>query len=639
MRYLMNMTVQISSLLLLLLLIISCSDSENSLKQITDTRKDISVYEDVVTIEDIAEYTDTEDIIIVQDVISDDIVDVMISDSTDIYEDSKDIISIPDTITDLQISDDIRDIISDDIADVVNLPDISDTIIQDVVSEDITDISQCVSECQKDQKRCKDSLTLEICADFNKDGCLEYGFYKTCENGCANNDCIQNQCQEVTLTELEQVIPSESLVAGKYETTKINGFNDDYLYNVTNYTKIGVRREWGGSVIFFGLSDGKVGMNTTNTIDANDTGREVQVAFYDPDRILQNCAYNASCATVPSGCPNSITFLGWDPVQGGNRCNIGSGVESVAMDKEYLVVSTIPLFWNPDWDRTDCDSSGCNDPSKKNRKSDVRVIQRMRFITQHVVELDYTVINLSNLEHRPTYQEMPTMYTANGKGGTQDLYKLFDSDNNVIPIDQPAGGDGFYYKNFKSSGGWVAMQNDAVNYGVGIYYENKVQDFQGWQLRSLPFNNVRALFSFGIPASGTVRARAYLSLGNYNTIRAEFTTLDKKLGPFGTLDVPANDAEVTGNMIIGGWALDNKGVTSVYAVIDKSITVTLTYGNDRPDVCKVWPGYSGCNTNKVGFSGSYNVSSLSKCPHLLEVYAVDADNNVRRIGSKKVLVK
>ncbi len=105
------------------------------------------------------------------------------------------------------------------------------------------------------------------------------------------------------------------------------------------------------------------------------------------------------------------------------------------------------------------------------------------------------------------------------------------------------------------------------------------------------------------------------------------------------MDVPAGDAEVSQDMQIGGWAMDNKGVSSVYAVIDKNISVTLSYGSSRPDVCKVWPGYSACSTNNVGFYGSYNVSSLSKCSHLLEVYAVDKDNNVRRIGSKRFFVK
>ncbi len=618
MRYLVNLVI---SGFIIVLFIISCSDSENELRQITDLRRDRDFYQDIIIEEDLFEYQDI-------------IMDVYITIDEGVIADNKDIID-PVDIGDVFESD-----ITFDISDIENIKDsgLEDVLYQDIEYEDVSDVNQCSNECHKGEMRCKDSKDLEICDDFNKDGCTEFGFFKSCENGCANNECIVVECEEFQLTDIEPVISSES-TGGRYESTLVNGFHDDYLYNKTEYTKIGVRKEWGGSVIFFGLSNGKPGINSTNTIDANDTGREVQVAFYDPDRAMQNCAYNASCVSVPSSCPNSITFLGWDPVQGGNRCNVGSGVESSGMEKEYLVVSTIPLFWNPDWDRTDCDSSGCKDINKKNRKSDVRVIQKIRFITQHVVELDYTVINLSNVEHRATYQEMPTMYTSNGKNGTPDLYKLFDSRGNIIPIDQPAGGDGFYYKNFKSPDGWVAMQNESVSYGVGIYYENKIQDFQGWQLRSLPFNNVRGLFNFGIPANGVVRARAYLSLGNYDTIRSEFTTLDSKLGPFGSLDLPANDAEVSGVLNIAGWALDNKGVTSVYAVIDRSISVTLSYGDNRPDVCNVWPGYNVCNTKKVGFYGTYNLSSLTKCPHLLEIYAVDADNNIRRIGSKRFIVK
>ena len=628
MRFITSIFLGSSFVFVALFLLYSCSDSSNELKRITDLSRDTRIYEDTVIEEDFVEYEDITDLSIVDDVVSTDIEDTYI----------KDIITVDDSysfdIADAGTVETIEDIYQ---ADIHYVEDIVDIGVYDV--SDIVDTYQCTNLCQKDEKRCKDSNTLEICADSNADGCYEYVFFKTCENGCANNDCIPSQCDDVQLTDPDLNIPSESS-GGKYETTRVNGFNDDYLYNVSNYTKVGVRREWGGSVIFFGLvGDGKPGINPSNTIDANDTGREVQVAFYDPDRAMQNCAYNASCATTPSSCQNSITFLGWDPVQGGNRCNVGSGVESVSYSGGVLSVSTIPLFWNPDWDRSDCDSSGCNDSNKKNRKSDVRVIQRMRYITQHVIEIDYTVENLSDLEHRATYQEMPTMYTSNGKNGTQDLYKLFDSQGNVVRIDVPAGGDGFNYKNFQSPDGWVAMQNGDVNYGVGIYYENKVKDFQGWQLRSLPFNNVRALFNFGIPARGNVRARAYLSLGNLDTIKAEFASLDSKLGPFGSFDVPANDSKVSGDTTIYGWALDNKGVSSVYAVIDGKITAPLTYGTSRPDVCKVWPGYNGCSTDKVGFSGSYDFSKLSKCPHLIEVYAVDGDNNIRKIGSKRVYVE
>ena len=38
------------------------------------------------------------------------------------------------------------------------------------------------------------------------------------------------------------------------------------------------------------------------TVDGNDTGREVQVAIYDPDRIRQPCAGSATCASTQSKC-------------------------------------------------------------------------------------------------------------------------------------------------------------------------------------------------------------------------------------------------------------------------------------------------------------------------------------------------
>ena len=436
---------------------------------------------------------------------------------------------------------------------------------------------------------------------------------------------------------LDTSIPGES-PAGRYEHTTVNGFEDDYLFDQTDYLKIGVRREWGGSVVFFGMAGGSgPGTNSTNAIDANDTGREVQVAFYDPDRMMQNCAWNASCATTPTACEASITFLGWDPVQGGNRCNVGSGVEAVnVLADGALRVETIPRFWNPTWDRSDCESAlGCTEPALRTRAGDVRVVQTMRFVATHIVQLDYKLLNLTDVGHAPTTQEMPTMYTANGNGGP-DLWRLFDSTGAEVPIDTPGGGDGFFYENFDSPGGWVAMQNNDSTYGVGIYTENRLTGFQGWQLRALPFNNVRARFTFGIPAGGTVRARAYLLLGSFATIASQAAWLDAHLAPFGVLDGPADDASVSGVVAVWGWALDNRGVTALEVLVDGVARGTLTYGASRPDVCSIWPGYPGCDS--VGFAGSIDTSVLTSCAHLVEVRATDADGNARIIAARRVYV-
>lgn len=417
-------------------------------------------------------------------------------------------------------------------------------------------------------------------------------------------------------------------VSGRAETTTVDGYTDLYLYDATDYLKVGVRADWGGSIVFFGLADGTEGQNASNTIDANDTGREVQIALYDPDRAMQGCAWNASCASVATSCPSSITYLGWDPVQGGNRCNNGSGVESAGQaDDGALQVVTTPLHWNPDWENASCESDGCSDGALAFLESEVQLVQTMRFVRTHVVELRYAVTETAGLDHRSTYQEMPTLYTANGEAGP-DLWRLFTADGAEVAIDTPAGNaDGFNYENLTSPEPWVAMQDDGATYGVGILYENGVSDFQGWQLRSLPFNNVRALFPFALPAWGTVNARAYLLIGAFDTIRAEATAVLDALAPFGVLDTPADGATDTGTVTVAGWALDNRGVVTVVARIDEGTEVPLAYGARRPDVCLAWPGYPACDA--VGYSGTLSLDS--GCPHLVEIVATDTDGNARVI--------
>ncbi len=416
---------------------------------------------------------------------------------------------------------------------------------------------------------------------------------------------------------------SESVVSGSY--------TDEYLYDADNYIKIGVRREWGGSIVFFGLADGNKGTNGSNTIDGNDTGREVQVAIYDGSRQMQNCAHNASCLSTATSCPNSITYLGWNPVQGGNRCNIGSGVDSVTNKNGILEVVTTPLHWNPNWDATDCTSNGCS-TSLKNRKSDVRLTQRIRFVRKHVAELFYSVQNLSALSHTSSAQELPTLYAAYGAHGLGNYNRLMRPDKVEIAINEPAN-DGFYTKAFSSTEPWVTLQNANLDYGVGILYENGLLKYQGWQKAGV-FNNVRSLLNFALPANGTVNARAYLILGGFETVKTEAQILMKTIPPFGVLDTPADGATLSGSSVsVSGWALDNKSVTKVVAKIDETTTVNLTYGSSRPDVCQVWIGYPKCNN--VGFSGKIDVSKLDKnCKHLLEIVATDGDGNTRTIAKR-----
>jgi len=136
---------------------------------------------------------------------------------------------------------------------------------------------------------------------------------------CGDSDCASTPACGPSCPALEPVDESPLPVqspGNALTSTTVNGYHDDYVFNQGGDRKLGIRRNWGGAIVFFGLHNGSAGMNATNTIDGNDTGREVQIALYDHDRWYQSCAWNASCSTAGTSCPETMTFFGWNPVQG-----------------------------------------------------------------------------------------------------------------------------------------------------------------------------------------------------------------------------------------------------------------------------------------------------------------------------------
>ncbi len=461
------------------------------------------------------------------------------------------------------------------------------------------------------------------------------GCIPSCEGrGCGDPDGCGGACgpcpdEQVSMAPLPDLEP-----LGATETIERQGSTDDYLISPNGNVKIGIRREWGGTIIFFGLTDAGPGMNPSNVIDANDTGREVQVAFYDPLRVRQGCAHNASCQQAIGACPASISYLGWNPVQGGNRCNEGSGIEGLDLQPGLISLHTRPLHWNPDWQRADCQNDGCDSRETRRLRADVRYQQRLRFVQTEVVEMQMEVENLTDMDHPPTAQEFPTLYAAWGGHGLSNLRNILDSNGQRIEVDIPAN-DGFFMKNYESPEGWTMLQNDARDYGVGIYYEGKLRGFQAWQLEGV-FNNLRSRFLFGLPPRGTVVARAYLLIGSEQTIHARAHLLDQSLPPFGVLDGPAQGEVASGRTIFRGWVLDNIGVERVELLVDGEFLADLGYGGDRPDVCRVYPGYNACP--QVGYHGEVDLSELSSKTHLFEIRATDTHGNTRIVARRRIVV-
>ncbi|MCB9650916.1 MAG: hypothetical protein H6730_30650 [Deltaproteobacteria bacterium] len=399
--------------------------------------------------------------------------------------------------------------------------------------------------------------------------------------------------------------------------TQTNGGHQDVLLKSPapqlDYTRVGVRLDWGGTIVFWGLSANPA----SNTIDANDTGREVQIALYDPERNRQPCAWNASCLSSSTSCGNSITYLGWNPVQGGDECNRGAAT-TWATAGDALRVMVTPVQWNPDWDATDCRNSGCGGAA---RPAQVSYLMDLRFVTPLVVELSLEVQSAEAFDHGVTGQEFPTMYVSHGSGGP-DLPLLLDASGTAIAIDQPAN-DGFTMKNFTSPAPWVTFQNTSRDYGVGLAMDQGVTLFQGWagSGSGAPyFHNVRARLAFGLGAGATVRGRAYLALGGAATISASLTAALAQRPAFGWVDAPAPGTQAQGaSVTVGGWALSPTGQATVTVELDGQPVATLPVDRPRPDVCQIYPAYTGCPA--VGFSGTVSLAGLDACAHVLSVVA------------------
>ena len=457
---------------------------------------------------------------------------------------------------------------------------------------------------------------------------------------CDDPDCTPLPACDATCPTLDPVdespLPVQSAGNAVMSTT-VNGHDDDYVFNQAGNRKLGVRKDWGGAIVFFGLASGTPGMNTTNAVDGNDTGREVQIALYDPERWYQGCAWNASCTTTPTSCPETMAFFGWNPVQGGNRCNHGSDFDDARLEEGTSTITTTPLFWNPNWDRADCQES-CNNPSTDTRRSDIQLTQKVRFVRADVVELSYEITNLGDLNHKSAAHEFPTLYASFGKNGTPDLFRLIDSTSTELTTGWQTDAHGFRYQNFTSPGGWASLQNQNLDYGVALYYEAGMTSFQAWNKADNPkFNNFRGLFAFPIGPHAQVRARSYLILGSLASVGAQTQWLDDNLPPFGWLDSPVPDAGASGHVSVHGWAMDNKAVSAVQMIIDGGAPTQLSYGAARPDVCAVWPGYPACGNGKVGFEGSFDADTLAAnpCGHVIEIKAIDNQGNAKMIARQR----
>ena len=96
------------------------------------------------------------------------------------------------------------------------------------------------------------------------------------------------------------------------------------------------------------------------------------------------------------------------------------------------------------------------------------------------------------------------------------------------------------------------------------------------------------------------------------------------------IDTIISGASVSGNVLVGGWAIDNisavgTAIASVQIKVDGATVAPANYGSPRPDVCAVYPGRPGCPN--VGFAYLLDTNNLSSGPHTITACATDTDPN------------
>ena len=105
------------------------------------------------------------------------------------------------------------------------------------------------------------------------------------------------------------------------------------------------------------------------------------------------------------------------------------------------------------------------------------------------------------------------------------------------------------------------------------------------------------------------------------------------------LDVPANNSNVNSKSVtVKGWAWNPSGVKEVIVYVDGVKKATTKANLSRPDVQKVYPGYS--NSQNSGYSVNVDLTTIAAGKRTIKVVAVGNDNTqISRTATINVVKK
>jgi beta-N-acetylglucosaminidase len=157
-------------------------------------------------------------------------------------------------------------------------------------------------------------------------------------------------------------------------------------------------------------------------------------------------------------------------------------------------------------------------------------------------------------------------------------------------------------------------------------YENENSGFL-YTLNTKNFKNgAHSLTVRGVNKSGTVT--------NIKTVTVNVQ--NPNLSPRGSLDRPANNATVKGDIPVSGWFLDGNGAARIEVLADGKIIGNAEYGLERLDVLKAYPDYENANS---GFSYNLNTKNFTNGTHTLTVRGVNSVGTITNIKTITVDVQ
>jgi hypothetical protein len=110
--------------------------------------------------------------------------------------------------------------------------------------------------------------------------------------------------------------------------------------------------------------------------------------------------------------------------------------------------------------------------------------------------------------------------------------------------------------------------------------------------------------------------------------------------PFGVIETPAEDASVTGRIVVSGWALDLEDVPVTVDLLQDGVVVARARARkDRPDVCAAYPFVSQCGTRHPGFEIMWDTSREAEGVHTIAVRVLNPNLGWAIIGARSVVVR